>query len=281
MQKRRPTGTAIKRKVVTTHKTKLPIVSEKLQKVLANAGLGSRREIETWITAGRVSVNGELAKLGDRVKLLDKIRVDGRLVDMHATSKKLRVLIYHKPAREICSRKDPEGRPTVFDTLPKIRQGRWIMVGRLDFNTSGVLLFTTDGELAKRLMHPSYEIEREYAVRIVGEASKETLKQLQTGVVLEDGLAKFDIVTDAGGQGINHWYHVVLREGKNREVRRLWESQGMQVSRLIRIRYGCITLPRLLPPGRWNELETSEISKLQRLVHKSEIKPRNRSEPPS
>jgi 23S rRNA pseudouridine2605 synthase len=268
MQKRKPTGTPIKRKVISSKKTTLPITTEKLQKVLANAGLGSRREIETWITAGRVSVDGELAKLGDRVKPMVKIRVDGRLVDLNATSKKLRVLLYHKPAREICSRKDPEGRPTVFDTLPKIRHGRWIMVGRLDFNTSGVLLFTTDGELAKRLMHPSYEIEREYAVRVLGEVPKETLKQLQEGVALEDGLAKFDLITDAGGQGVNHWYHVVLREGKNREVRRLWESQGVQVSRLIRIRYGCITLPRLLRPGRWNELETSEISKIQRLVHK-------------
>lgn len=238
-------------------------MSEKIQKVLANAGLGSRRQIEDWLRDGRVSVNGEVAKLGDRMTLDDKVRVDGRDVNLiKSGSQKCRVLLYHKPEGEICSRSDPEGRPTVFDHLPMLRNGRWISVGRLDFNTSGVLLLTNDGALANRLMHPSSEIEREYAVRIQGQVGPAMLKNMKKGVRLEDGVAHFEQIIDAGGEGTNHWYHVMVKEGRNRLVRRLWESQGVTVSRLIRIRFGGITLPRMLRRGKWAELTPEEISNI-------------------
>ncbi len=238
-------------------------MSEKIQKVLANAGLGSRRQIEEWLRQGRIAINGEIAKLGDRITPDVKIKVDGREIKLiKSTAQKCRVLLYHKPEGQICSRSDPEGRPTVFDQLPLLRNGRWISIGRLDFNTSGVLLLTNNGELANRLMHPSSGIEREYAVRIQGEVTPQILKRMQKGVKLEDGLAHFEQVIDAGGEGTNHWYHVMVKEGRNRLVRRLWESQGVTVSRLIRIRFGSITLPRLLRRGRWNELTMDEISKL-------------------
>lgn len=239
-------------------------MSEKLQKVLANAGLGSRRQIEKWIAEGRIIVNGKTAAIGDRVTLDAKIRIDGREVNLvKSAAKKQRVLLYHKPEGEICSRSDPEGRPTIFDHLPPLRNGRWIAVGRLDFNTSGVLLLTNDGELANRLMHPSAQIEREYAVRVQGEVTPAMLKKLKQGVRLEDGNAHFDEITDAGGEGTNHWYHVIVKEGRNRLVRRLWESQySIKVSRLIRIRFGVITLPRLLRKGKWVELDSKEIGKL-------------------
>ncbi len=238
-------------------------MSEKIQKVLANAGLGSRRQIENWLREGRIAVNGEVAKLGDRITLNDRVRVDGRDVPLFkSATKKLRVLLYHKPEGEICSRSDPEDRPTVFDHLPMLRNGRWINVGRLDFNTSGVLLFTNDGELANRLMHPSTEIEREYAVRIQGQVTPAMIKQMKKGVKLEDGLAHFDQITDAGGEGTNHWYHVLVKEGRNRLVRRLWESQGVKVSRLIRIRFGEITLPRELRRGKWMELSKEDMANL-------------------
>ena len=238
-------------------------MSEKLQKVLARAGLGSRREMETWIEAGRVSINGEVASLGQRAEEQDKIRVDGKLLDAKATSGgHLRVLLYHKPTGEICSRSDPEGRTTIFEHLPNISNGRWVSVGRLDFNTSGLLLVTNDGDIANRLMHPSQEFEREYAVRIKGIVDEPMLKRLKQGVELEDGPAHFDRIIDVGGERSNHWYHVVIKEGRNREVRRLWESQEVVVSRLIRVRFGPISLPRNLPHGRWREVEGKELQML-------------------
>ena len=241
----------IKKKNQPSHK----IMSEKIQKVLANAGLGSRRQIETWIADGRVSVNGKEAKLGDRMTDEDRVRVDNQEVKLlRSTAKKTRILLYHKPEGEICSRDDPEGRPTVFDHLPLLRNSRWITVGRLDFNTSGVLLLTNDGELANKLMHPSSEIEREYAVRVKGQVSPMMLKEMKKGVQLEDGIGHFETIEDAGGEGSNHWYHVIVKQGRNRLVRRLWESQDVVVSRLIRIRFGDITLPRQLRRGKWEEL---------------------------
>ncbi|ABV86973.1 23S rRNA pseudouridine(2605) synthase RluB [Shewanella pealeana] len=240
-------------------------MSEKLQKVLARAGHGSRREMEAWIAAGRVSVDGEIASLGDRVESDAKIRIDGRTVSIRSEEDVVcRVIAYHKPEGEICSRKDPEGRPTVFDRLPKTRDSRWVAVGRLDINTSGLLLFTSDGELANRLMHPSNEVEREYAVRTFGEVNDACIQRLRMGVTLEDGPANFDKVKAAGGEGMNKWWHVSLAEGRNREVRRLWESQEVQVSRLIRIRYGMIELPKALPRGGWIELPIEEVNYLRK-----------------
>ncbi|EKD73026.1 MAG: hypothetical protein ACD_45C00478G0003 [uncultured bacterium] len=239
----------------------LPPMSEKIQKVLAHAGLGSRRQIENWLRDARISVNGKTAKLGDRVTTDVKICVDGHEVKLiKSIAKKSRVLLYHKPEGEICSRNDPEERPSVFDRLPLLRNGRWISIGRLDFNTSGVLLFTNDGELAHRLMHPSSEIEREYAVRIQGSVTATMIKTLKKGVKLTDGQAHFEHITDAGGEGTNHWYHVLVKQGRNRLVRRLWESQGVTVSRLIRIRFGNILLPRNLARGKWTELPLTEIT---------------------
>lgn len=238
-------------------------MTEKIQKILANAGLGSRRQIEEWLRENRISVNGAIAKIGDRITVDDKVRVDGR--DIHlvkSSAQKSRVILYHKPEGEICSRNDPEGRPTIFDRLPMLRNGRWISVGRLDFNTSGVLLLTNNGELANRLMHPSSDIEREYAVRIQGRVTPEMLATLKKGVELKDGVARFDQIIDAGGEGTNHWYHVLVKEGRNRLVRRLWESQDLTISRLIRIRFGNVTLPRMLRRGKWAELTADEIAKL-------------------
>jgi len=242
-------------------------MAERLQKFLAQAGYGSRREIENWIREGRISVNERPAELGISVTAEDRIRVDGRLVSAASqTPRPPRTMAYHKPAGELTTRKDAEGRPTVFDNLPKIRSGRWISVGRLDFNTAGLLLVTTDGELAHRLMHPSWEIEREYAVRVLGEADEAILQRLQEGVMLEDGMAAFTSIKDAGGQGINHWYHVTVREGRNREVRRMWESQGLQVSRLIRIRFGPVSLHRSLRAGRFQDLTAEELAALYAAV---------------
>jgi 23S rRNA pseudouridine2605 synthase len=238
-------------------------MSEKIQKVLANAGLASRREIEKWIVENRISVNGVTAKLGDRINTNDRVRVDGREINLaKSASSKTRVLLYHKPEGEICTRSDPEGRPTVFDHLPLLRNGRWVSIGRLDFNTSGILLLTNDGELANHLMHPSSEIEREYAVRVKGQVTPAVLKQLKKGVALEDGPAHFEEIKDVGGEGTNHWYHVIVKEGRNRVVRRLWESQDIAVSRLIRIRFGNLTLPRLLRRGKWAELSLDEIQQI-------------------
>ncbi|GGI83995.1 23S rRNA pseudouridine(2605) synthase RluB [Shewanella gelidii] len=242
-------------------------MSEKLQKVLARAGHGSRREMEAWIAAGRVSIDGEIAKLGDRIESDVKVRIDGRAVSVKSSEEVVcRVLAYHKPEGEICSRKDPEGRPTVFDRLPKTKDSRWVAVGRLDINTSGLLLFTSDGELANRLMHPSNEVEREYAVRTFGKVEDAAVQRLRQGVMLEDGPANFDSVKPAGGEGINQWWHVTLAEGRNREVRRLWESQEVQVSRLIRVRYGMIELPKSLPRGGWIELPIEQVNYLRKLA---------------
>ncbi|HSN17958.1 MAG TPA: 23S rRNA pseudouridine(2605) synthase RluB [Gammaproteobacteria bacterium] len=237
---------------------------ERLQKVLAAAGLGSRREIEGWITQGRVTVNGKPAKLGDRIQSSDRVSVDGRPVRNleHSADTRRRVILYHKPEGELTTRKDPEGRPTVFESLPRLRGSRWVSVGRLDTNTSGLLIFTNDGELANRLMHPSAEVEREYAVRVLGKVSDEQLLALKRGVSLEDGVGKFDDIEEAGGEGANHWYHVMLKEGRNREVRRLWEAVGLTVSRLIRIRYGSMSLPRNLPRGAWRDATEEEVQAL-------------------
>ncbi len=242
-------------------------MSEKLQKVLARVGLGSRRHMEQAIVDGRVSVNGKLATLGDRIEATDELRVDGRLVHFTVESEmRRRVMIYYKPEGEICSRQDPEGRPTVFDRLPPLKGERWVMVGRLDVNSSGLLLFTTDGELANRLMHPSNEIEREYAVRVLGDFTPEIRAALLAGVELEDGPAKFERISELGGEGINRWLQVVVKEGRNREVRRLFESQGLKVSRLLRTRYGTVTLPRTLKTGRHIELDKHDIDPLIELV---------------
>jgi 23S rRNA pseudouridine2605 synthase len=241
-------------------------MAERLQKILARAGYGSRRQIEEWIRAGRIRVNGSPAELGLSVTAEDAIEIDGHPVALAiAHSQPVpRTLLYHKPAGELTTRADPQGRPTVFDTLPSLKTARWIAVGRLDLNTDGLLLLTTDGELANRLMHPSSEIEREYAVRVLGKVSPEVLERLLQGVELEDGRAAFATLRDAGGTGANHWYHVTLKEGRNREVRRLWESQGVKVSRLMRVRFGPIGLPRELRPGRHRALTRPETVALYR-----------------
>ncbi|MGH8120205.1 MAG: 23S rRNA pseudouridine(2605) synthase RluB [Gammaproteobacteria bacterium] len=233
---------------------------ERIHKFLAQAGIASRRQVESWIKAGRITVNGKVAQPGDRITAADKVRLDGELLHAAAPSAKTRILAYHKPAGEVCTRSDEKGRPTVFAALPSIRNGRWINIGRLDINTTGLLLFTNDGKLANRLMHPSGEMEREYAVRVFGEVKKETLNKLLKGVQLEDGRAAFDSIHDAGGQGRNHWYHVVIREGRNREIKRMWESQGVTVSRLMRVRFGPYQLPRTLRPGEYHEFSRIEVN---------------------
>ena len=241
-------------------------MDEKLQKVLARAGIGSRREMERWIEQGRVKVNDQVATIGDRVSDKDKIKVDNKFITQRRTQVQQRVIAYHKPVGEVCTRNDPEGRTTIYKNLPKLKSGRWISIGRLDLNTSGLLLLTTDGELANKLMHPSSEIEREYAVRILGEASPEIIKELKTNVSLDDGDAHFVDVKAAGGQGANHWYHVILKEGRNREVRRLWEYFGFAVSRLMRIRYGDIKLERRVRPSKSEDLTDKEMIALYQSV---------------
>lgn len=238
---------------------------ERLQKVLAHAGLGSRRQIERWIREGQVRINGRPARLGDRWHEGDRVRIKSRPVnlDKRLGGMEVRVLAYHKPVGEIVTRHDPEGRVSVFQRLPRLPKGRWCAVGRLDLNTEGLLLFTNQGELANRLMHPSRELEREYAVRIYGRVTEAWLERLRLGVELEDGPARFEAIEPAGGEGANRWYKVVLREGRNRIVRRLWESAGVTVSRLIRIRYGPILLPAGLAVGRIRELSRAEIGLLE------------------
>ncbi|MDT8896314.1 23S rRNA pseudouridine(2605) synthase RluB [Halomonas sp. I1] len=237
--------------------------SEKLQKVLARAGLGSRREMEAAIADGRVKVNGQVATLGDRIELRDKVAFDDRPVALRSADEvPRRVIMYNKPEGELCTRKDPEGRRTVFDRLPRLKGERWIAIGRLDINTSGLLLFTTDGELANRLMHPATQIEREYAVRVMGEVAMNQIKAMVEGVMLDDGPARFTDVQEFGGEGINTWFHVVIMEGRNREVRRLWESQNLTVSRLKRVRYGNIFLDKRAKAGEWVELGQDEIDDL-------------------
>ncbi|WP_454780866.1 23S rRNA pseudouridine(2605) synthase RluB [Legionella sp. WA2022007384] len=235
--------------------------SERLQKILSQAGLGSRREMERWIENGWVQVNGKPVKLGDSASAEDKITVKGKLIpNPLKVRQNTRILLYHKPVGEISSRHDPKFEKTVFDHLPHLRQGRWVQVGRLDLNTSGLLIFTNNGDLANQLMHPKYGLEREYAVRVHGQVSPEALNILQKGVELDDGIAKFTRLEFRGGEGSNSWYHVTLNEGRNREVRRLWESQGVEVSRLIRIRYGVLTMPRFLSRGQCYELTPKEVT---------------------
>ena len=243
-------------------------MTERIQKILSRAGYGSRREIERWVKAGEIMVNGVQAEVGQAISETDKVVLRGQVLKLSSKlNAKPQVLLYHKKNGEISSRKDPEGRPTVFDNLPPLSSGRWIQVGRLDINTDGLLLFTTDGELANRLMHPSYEIEREYAARILGEVSDEHIDNLLKGVELDDGNAKFNTVKFAGGEGVNKWYHVTLNEGRNREVRRLWESQDLVVSRLRRIRYGNVELKRSLRPGAFEDMDVRAMRSLYEKVN--------------
>jgi 23S rRNA pseudouridine2605 synthase len=234
----------------------------KLHKVLAEAGLGSRRDMEELIIAGRVSVNGEPAHIGQRILPTDQVRINGKLIQRKISKRPPRVLVYHKPAGEIVSTNDPEGRPSVFERLPNMKAGKWLAVGRLDFNTEGLLLFTTSGDLANRLMHPRYGIEREYAVRTLGELEEGMRQKLLSGVELEDGSAQFSKISDGGGEGVNRWYRVIIGEGRNREVRRMFEAIGLTVSRLIRTRYGALTLPSSLKRGRWEELDENAVRQL-------------------
>jgi len=235
----------------------------KLQKALADAGLGSRREIEEWIGAGRVNVNGESAHVGQRIGPGDKVKVNGRLVNLHLGQQRApRVLLYHKPEGEIVSRDDPQHRASVFDKLPRIRGGRWIAIGRLDFNSCGLLIFSSSGELANRMMHPRYAIEREYAVRLLGELSEEATKQLTSGIQLDDGMARFQRLYPTGGEGANRWYEVTISEGRYREVRRMFEAVGVTVSRLMRVRYGPLALPPRLKRGQVMELSPVDVQSL-------------------
>lgn len=246
--------------------SQLPRATLKLQKLLAQKGLGSRREMEALIAAGEVSVNGKVAVVGDRVGAGDVVRIGKRVIRFNLEESLPKVLLYHKPEGEIVSRHDPQGRPSVFDRLPHLRSSKWIAIGRLDFNTSGLLIFTTDGALANRLMHPRFEMEREYAVRILGELSEAQMRQLTTGVTLDDGEAAFTYLADQGGEGTNHWYRVILKEGKNREVRRMFEAIGLTVSRLMRVRFGPINLPPRIKRGQWLELDEKETRRLLSLV---------------
>lgn len=243
-----------------------PSAAQKLQKMLAAAGLGSRREMETWISAGRVSINGVTATLGERVSPGDRVLVDKRPVKMSFDVELPRVLIYHKQDGEIVSRDDPKARKTVFDALPRVRNGKWIAIGRLDFNTEGLLIFTTSGELANRLMHPSFEVEREYSVRIMGEMSQEQMKSMTAGIELEDGKAYFERIAEMGGEGSNRWYQVIIKEGRNREVRRMFEKVGMMVSRLIRVRFGMVNLPPRIKRGQMLELESAQVAAILKWV---------------
>ena len=254
-KKNSQTGKQLLQAVRNSHKTRI-------QKALAQAGYGSRREIESWITAGRIHINGRLAKLGDQVSPHDAVTIDHRSCHLSDHTITTRVLAYHKPVGEVCTRSDPQGRKTVFSALPPIREGRWITVGRLDANTSGLLLFTNQGELANRLMHPSAGIDREYVVRVLGKVTPEMTKRLVRGVMLEDGKARFEDILDVGGEGMNHWFRVVVVSGRNRMVRRLWESQGVKVSRLSRIRFGSIFLLKSLRRGAWVELDEAQVKSL-------------------
>jgi 23S rRNA pseudouridine2605 synthase len=232
---------------------------QKIHKVLAQAGLGSRREMEDLIRAGKVKVNGALAQVGMRVQAGDLIRVGRRQVTVRDDSK-VRIIVYHKPEGEIVSHDDPQGRPTVFEKLPPMRRGKWLAIGRLDYNTSGLLIFTTSGELANRLMHPRYEVEREYAVRVIGKLGDENVTRLTRGVRLEDGMARFEVLEERGGRGLNNWYRVVLREGRNRIVRRMFDAVGHKVSRLMRVRFGMVSLPFGLRRGGWRELDAEQTA---------------------
>ena len=242
-------------------------MADRIQKVLANAGYGSRREIEKLINNGKIKVNGKLATIGQCIEEKDQVAINSRPIRLHQQRKKKpKVLAYYKQAGEVCTRRDEKGRETVFKNLPRLRNSRWISIGRLDLNTTGLLLFTTDGELANKLMHPSSEIEREYAVRVFGRVTNENINTLLDGVELEDGFAKFTDIVDSGGKGTNHWYHVVVMEGRNKEVRRLWESQGVQVTRLIRTRFGSYILTRNNRVGQFCRLDEKEIKSLENSI---------------
>jgi 23S rRNA pseudouridine2605 synthase len=234
---------------------------ERIQKVLARGGLGSRREVERWISEGRLQRNGLPVKLGDRLQLGDELKLNGRRINWEKyTEQHTRVLVYHKPTGEVVTRNDPDGRATIFSNLPKVDVGRWIAVGRLDINTQGLVLLTNNGELANRLMHPSYQIDREYAVRVLGNVDEAMLARLKQGVELEDGLAKFEDIQFNGGEGANKWYHVTVMEGRNRLVRRLWESQDIIVSRLIRVRYGPALMPANKKARQYYEMNQKECN---------------------
>ncbi len=244
----------------------------RIQKLLAQMGIGSRREIESWIAEGRLKVNGDVASLGDRMLITDQIHLDGRLLRLSkdAVSQPRRVILYHKPIGELCTRSDPEGRTTIFHALPKLSGARWISVGRLDINTSGLLLLTNDGELAHKLMHPSGGIQREYAVRVLGKLTDEVLYAATHGVTLEDGEARFEevVVSQEETEAANRWVHVVVMQGRNRLVRRLWEALGLKVNRLSRVRFGPIVLPRSLRLGRCMELDVGQVQQLIEAVKK-------------
>lgn len=237
------------------------MAAERLQKVLARLGLGSRRDIEQWIREGRIAVNGEIAQLGVTVQGDENVTVNGKPVTL-STQIERRILQYFKPDNQVCTVRDPQGRATVFDDLPAPENGKWISVGRLDLTTTGLLLFTNDGVLANRLMHPSAQIEREYVVRTLGKVTETIIERLSDGVRLEDGVARFKEIVDLGGKGANHWYRVVLMEGRNHEVKRLWESQGIRVSRLKRVRFGSVTLDQSLSPGQYRLLHAAEQNSL-------------------
>ena len=237
--------------------------AERLQKIMAAAGLGSRRGLEKQIKAGQVQVNGEAAGLGQSVAVGDVVSFEGLRWKVVSSPVRHRTLIYNKPEGEVTTRSDPDGRPTVFDRLPKVRNARWVAIGRIDINTTGLLLLTTDGELANSMMHPSSNVDREYACRVRGEASEAQLQALKDGVELDDGPASFSDIQAAGGSGENHWYHATIMEGRNREVRRLWESQGLVVSRLKRVRYGAAFLPKRLRVGQWSEIESRDHAVLR------------------
>ena len=244
---------------------------ERLQKVMAQSGHGSRRNIEILIAQGHVTVNGHVAKLGDLVGPGDRVKLDGKLISLRFGTQLPRVLLYHKPEGEICTRDDPEGRPTVFAKLPKVNNARWVSIGRLDFNTSGLLIFTTNGELANHLMHPRYEVEREYAVRLMGILTPEQVQLLtQEGVEIDGEKCRFDRLVDKGGEGSNHWYHVTLKEGKNREVRRMFEAVGLMVSRLMRVRYGPVELPSFIKRGMMRDMAEADVLKLMEFAGMNE-----------
>lgn len=246
-------------------------MTEKIQKVLAFSGFGSRREIEKWIKDGRIAVNKKIAKLGDRIDLSDKVYIDGKLIEKFKHHEKTRVLLYHKPIGEICTRSDPRGRPTPFLNLPKLKNERWIMVGRLDIDTSGLLLFTNNGELANALMHPSSQIDRVYSARIFGEIDQSILISLKKGIIIDGNKMRFIDIKHIGGTGKNHWYQVVLREGRNREVKRLFEHFGFKVSRLIRIKFADIKLPKDLKLKEFRELAETEVNRLKKLKIKKVV----------